>query len=117
MASAFLIFFSILYSPSTPLKKKYSHSPVLSEPVSFTLNTWLSYLLLRNYTNAYLKLLVKAQGLKQKLWKQVLPVIYLLFTKSPFVPVSLFGKYVMNLLYQYIKGIIVKEILKQLVFV
>lgn len=63
-----------------------------------------------------MKLLVKAQGLKHKLWKQVLPVTSLLFIKSPFVPVSLFRKYVMTLLYWYMKGIIVKNIVKDLVF-
>lgn len=62
---------------------------------------------MRSFTNAYLDLLAKAQGFKHELWKQVLPIM--LFTKSPFVPVSLFGKYVMNLLYHYIKGIIVKK--------
>lgn len=59
--------------------------------------------------NAYLELSVKAQGFKHKLWKQVLPVISLLFTKSSFVPVFLFGKQVMNLFYRDIKGLIVKK--------
>lgn len=68
--------------------------------------------------NAYLELSVKAQGFKHTLWKQVLPVISLLFTKSPFVPVFLFGKQVMNLFYWDIEGLIVKKkIVKNLVFI
>lgn len=86
-------------------EKKGSHLSDFNKPVFLALNTVLPYV-----------------SINEKLYKCIFEVIskklkdlssgnkcYLLFIKFPFVSVSLFGKYIMNFLYWYIKGIIVKN--------